>query len=96
MVKKCNAANICPSSIRANLNRGKYTKVIEIKDCTKTEGREICLEYIKNGGYEFLFRLAASKQCVVDKNNFRVELTLFIKTIYQDVFKLLSILYNLI
>ena len=66
---------------------GNYTIVVEIEDNADNEGRDTCSEYLENGRNKFLFRLAASKKCVVEKNKLRVELTLFIKNIYEDVFK---------
>ena len=48
--------------MRANLKRGKYKVVVALATWEKSR------EFLENGGSEFLFRLAASKQCSVEKS----------------------------
>ena len=56
-----------PESLRENLKAGKYKIVIILSDTHILDCCEDGREYLKNGGNEFLLRLAASKQCVVEK-----------------------------
>ena len=55
-------------SLRENLNCGQYKIRVYISQYQKLKSCEECRNYIENGGNEFLFRLAASKQCIVDKS----------------------------
>ena len=57
-------------SLSDNLNRGKYKIAVYISSLYNgtLESCEECRKYLENGGSEFLFRLAASKQCKVAKS----------------------------
>ena len=58
-----------PFSFRANLNSGKYTVRVELQNgiTLDSESCEQFLKYLENGGNEFVFRLAASKKCSINK-----------------------------
>ena len=56
-----------PKSLRENLKAGKYKIVILLSDMHVLDCCEDGREYLENGGNEFLLRLAASKQCAVEK-----------------------------
>ena len=57
------------ASLRANLKNGKYKIVIgPTKLLIPDKSCEDCKKYLENGGSEFLFRLAASKRCSVEKS----------------------------
>ena len=56
-------------SLRENLNCGQYKIRVYISNYKiNVESCEECRKYLENGGNEFLFRLAASKQCSVEKS----------------------------
>ena len=50
------------ASLRASLKRGKYKVVVALASWERSR------KFLENGGNEFLFRLAASKQCSVEKS----------------------------
>ena len=54
-------------SVRANLKRGKYWVQVKMRDQNENGDSELPSNYLENGGNYFLFRLAASKQCLVKK-----------------------------
>ena len=54
-------------SLRKKLKRGIYKIVVVISKWNKLESCEGCRKYLENGGDEFLFRIATSKHCVVEK-----------------------------
>ena len=56
------------TSLRAKLKQGQYRIVAVMSRFNKFESCEESRNYLDNGGNEFLFRLAASKQCIVDKS----------------------------
>ena len=56
------------NSFRANLNRGTYKIVVCVSN--RDKDYDLSLKYLENGGDKFLFRLAASKKCVVEKEDF--------------------------
>ena len=68
-------------SLRENLNRGEYKIRVYISKYDKLKSCEVCRKYLEFYGNEFLFRLAASKQCVVKKSineeNDEIEKVLF-------------------
>ena len=56
------------NSLRANLKSGNYKLVVVVSRSLGLKSCGKCVEYLENGGNEFLFRLAASKQCFVEKS----------------------------
>ena len=56
------------NSLRASLKSGKYKLVVTLSTSTKLKSCETCTKYLENGGKEFLLRLAASKDCTIDKS----------------------------
>ena len=56
------------TSLRAKLKQGQYRIVAVMSRFNKFESCEESRKYFENGGNEFLFRLAASKQCIVAKS----------------------------
>ena len=54
-------------SFRANLKNGKYCVQVKMRGINENGGSELSSNYLENGGNDFLFRLAASKQCSVKK-----------------------------
>ena len=55
-------------SLRANLRRGKYKIVVLMSAFNKLKSCEECRKYLENDGNKFLFRFAASKQCIIAKS----------------------------
>ena len=56
-------------ALRENLKRGKYKVVVVLGSWLRLKSSDQCRSYLRRGGEEFLFRLAASKQCrVVEKS----------------------------
>ena len=62
-----NKFSLNPNSFRANLNKGKYKVLVILSESDKIESTKLCLKYLEHGGRKFIFRLAASKQCSVEK-----------------------------
>ena len=58
-------------SLRENLSRGKYKIKVIVSKWDKLIICEESRKYLENGGNEFLFRLAASKQCSIEKSRKR-------------------------
>ena len=54
-------------SLRQSFKRGNHKIVVVLSSYGKLESCEECENYLKNGGKKFLFRLAASKKCIVAK-----------------------------
>ena len=54
-------------SLRARLNSGRYKVVAVLSPSHTYRNSASCGEYLKNGGKDFLFRLAASKHSAVSK-----------------------------
>ena len=57
------------SSLRKKLMRGKYKIVVVMSKWDTLESCEECRKYLENNGNEFLFRLAASEHCLVEKSS---------------------------
>ena len=57
-----------PYSLRAKLRSGRYKVILALSEYTGLENCRSCSEYLQNGGKEFSIRLAASKNCLVEKS----------------------------
>ena len=55
------------NSVRASLRSGRYKIVVTLSRGLRLRSCLGCKKYLKNGGKEFLFRLAASKPALVEK-----------------------------
>ena len=66
VVKK--AARRRNETLRENLTSGRYKVVVAVGSWLRLATREDCREYLDAGGNELLFRLAASKKCLVEKS----------------------------
>ena len=54
-------------SLRANLKSGRYKIIVTLFDYNRINKSGSCSEYFKNGGDEFVLRLAASENCSIEK-----------------------------
>lgn len=67
-VFRCKEKIVHKNSLRENLKNGKYKIVVVLFKYNRLENRLDRKEYLKKFGNEFLFRLAASEQCLVKKS----------------------------